>query len=66
MSTVNQPTLNPTNKLTAATVAAMVMEISRIVTINYAPEWYSPELWGALTPVVVFVMGWLIKDQPNV
>lgn len=64
--TVNQPSLNPTNKLTAATLAAAMMEVSRVIVMNYAPEWYSPELWSALTPIMVFAMGWLIKDKPNV
>lgn len=66
MATVIQPSLNPTNKLTAAIVAAAFMSISRVVVKNLAPEWYDEQLWDALFPVVVFALGYFIKDAPNV
>lgn len=64
--TVNQPSINPTNKLTAATVGAAVISVGGLVLKNLAPEWYDPEVMLSITPVVIFVFGWLIRDKPNV
>lgn len=66
MSTVNQPSLNPTNKLTAATIAAAVMSVSGLIVRNLASEWYDAEVWAALLPLVIFAAGWVVKDKPNV
>jgi hypothetical protein len=66
MSTVNQPSQNPTNKLTAAVAAAAFMEIAGLAVRNLAPEWYDPAAWGAMTPVIILVFGYYIKDRPNV
>lgn len=66
MATVVQPSMNPTNKLTAAIAAAAFMSISRVVVKNIAPEWYDEGLWDAMFPIVVFALGYVIKDAPNV
>lgn len=66
MQTVNQPSLNPTNKLTAATIAAAVVSVSGLLVRNLAPEWYDAEVWAALLPIVIFAAGWVVKDKPNV
>lgn len=66
MATINQPTLNPTNKLSAATVAAAAVSVVGLVLRNLAPEWYDPDVLAAVLPVVVFATGYLIKDKPNV
>jgi len=63
---VNQPSANPTNKLTAATVASAGMAVLSLVLKNLAPEWYDPETLMALTPVAAYVAGWLIRDEPNI
>ena len=64
--TVNQPTINPTNKLTAATIGIAVVEVMRVVVGNLAPEWSDQALWPALSPIIVFACGWFVKDEPNV
>lgn len=66
MATVNQPTANPTNKLTAATIAAAAVSWSGVVVRNLWPEWYDPEAWAAAMPFVVLLVGYFVKDAPNV
>lgn len=66
METVNQPTLNPTRKLSAATVAAALVSFFGLVVRNMWPTWYDPDVWAALLPLAVFAAGWVIKDVPNV
>lgn len=62
---VSQPTRKPTNKLTAATLGALVVSVVSVVLRNLWPEWHDPEVFNALTPVVVGVLGYLVKDAPN-
>ncbi|MBZ9926798.1 hypothetical protein [Mesorhizobium sp. BR1-1-4] len=63
--TVPQPTQNPTNKLTAAMAAAAAISISGLVLKNLAPGWYDPETMMNVTPLIILVFGYLIKDRPN-
>lgn len=60
---VVQPTLNPTRKLSAAVVAVALMEVFWVVLTNLFPSYADPSLKAALTPVVVFVAGYFIKDE---
>lgn len=66
METVTQPSMNPTRKLSAATVAAALVSFSGLVVRNMWPTWYDPDVWAALLPLAVFAAGWFIKDAPNV
>lgn len=66
MAIVKQPTINPTNKLTAVTVATAVTEVARILLTHFAPEFADPALWAALQPVIVFAVGWMVHDSPNI
>lgn len=63
---VNQPSVNPTNKLSAAVVGAAVVEVARAVAAHFFPDFAQPELWTALSPVIVFACGWFVSDAPNV
>lgn len=63
MATVDQPTANPTNKLTAATLAGAAMAIISLILRNKLPEWYDPDVMVALSPVVAFLAGYLIRDH---
>lgn len=65
-NTVNQASANPTNKLTAATVAGAFMGVLALVLRNTAPSWYDPETMILLTPIVGYIAGWLIRDKPNI
>ena len=65
-TTVSQPSANPTNKLTAATVAAALHSVFGLVLRNLAPEWYEPDVMAATLPILVFAIGWLVPDSPNV
>lgn len=65
-NSVTQPTVNPTNKLTAATLAAAVMSISGLIVRNLAPEWYDVDVWTNALPIVIFAVGWFVPDKPNV
>ncbi len=64
--TINQPTANPTRKLSAAVVAAAFMGVLGLVLKNEFPQWYDSDVLMALLPVVVYFAGWIIKDEPNV
>lgn len=71
---VNQPSANPTNKLTASVVGASVwgtaMLLVGLVLKNEAPGWYDPEVLASVTltgsTVASFVAGWFTPDRPNV
>jgi len=65
MATVSQPTLNPTNKLTAAIVASALVELAHTAVDNLAPSWSNPALWTAMTPLVIGIVGYYVKDAPN-
>jgi hypothetical protein len=61
-----QPSMNPTNKLSAATISVAVVELSRFLVQHFAPEFYDAGLWSALTPMVVFAVGYFVKDEANI
>lgn len=63
---VSQPTLNPTRKLSAATIALALVELAWVLLVNFAPSYADPNLKAALTPVVVFLVGYVVKDDANV
>ncbi|RWC87359.1 MAG: hypothetical protein EOS72_21725 [Mesorhizobium sp.] len=65
MATVTQPTIRPTNKLTAATIAAAAVSVSGVFVRNLWPSWYDAETWATLLPIAVFAVGYLVKDEPN-
>ncbi|OBQ74524.1 hypothetical protein [Mesorhizobium erdmanii] len=65
MATITQPTIRPTNKLTAATIAAAAMSVSGVFVRNVWPSWYDAEAWATLLPIAVFAFGYLVKDEPN-
>ena len=65
MATITQPTIRPTNKLTAATIAAALVSVSGVFVRNIWPSWYDAETWATLLPIVVFAVGYLVKDEPN-
>lgn len=64
--TISQPSANPTNKLTAATIGIALVEVLRTALASFAPEWSDPAMWTALSPIVVFACGWFISDAPNI
>lgn len=63
---VTQPSINPTNKLTAAVVAVFAVELARLIANNLWPGAADESLWVAAQPIGVFVAGWFIKDDANV
>ena len=65
-TTVNQPSANPTNKLSAATVAAALMGVVGLALKNLAPQWYDQDVLLGLLPIVVYFSGWFISDAPNI
>lgn len=63
--TINQPTVAPTRKLGAATIAAVIVSGTALVVRNVWPDWYDDALWHAMTPVVAFIVGYVVRDEPN-
>lgn len=62
---VSQKSALPTRKLSAATIGAALVAVSGLVVRNLAPDWYDPDVWLALTPIVVFALGYLVRDEAN-
>lgn len=62
---VNQPSARPTNKLTAAMLGSLVVSVTAVIVRNVAPGYDDPNLWLALSPVMVIVFGYVVKDAPN-
>jgi hypothetical protein len=65
-TTVNQASANPTNKLSAATVAAAFMGVVGLILKNEAPQWYDQDVLLGLLPIVVYAAGWFTADRPNI
>lgn len=66
MDTIHQPSSQPTNKLTAATLAAALVPAAGLILRNVFPEWYDPDVMVGMTPIFVFLLGYLVKDAPNI
>lgn len=66
MATVNQPTPNPTNKLTAAIIAAAVVAIGQALLDIIYPGIFSASFWGAMYPVAAWAAGYVVKDEATV
>ena len=66
MAAVAQPTINPTNKLTASVIAVALMNVARIVIEAAWPNTTDQALWIALDPIAVFAVGYWIRDDANV
>jgi hypothetical protein len=49
--------------LTAATIAAAALAVSGLIVRNLWPAWYDDAVWSALTPVAVFALGYMIRDE---
>ena len=62
MTTVNQPSKAPTNKLSAAVIASAVIAVARWAF----PALDDDALWIGLTPLVILAAGYFVKDAPNV
>jgi hypothetical protein len=65
MTSVKQPTARPTNKLTAAIVATALTETARVTLDTFWPNTFDGPFWLAISPVVVFAVGYFIKDEDN-
>lgn len=66
MATVNQPSLKPTNKLSAAMLAASIAGIIQAWVIDQIPTFANPVIWAPLPILIGGVIGWFVKDKPNV
>lgn len=65
MTTVKQPTMAPTNKLTAAMISASIAGIIKAVVTDQWPQFADPMIWEPLPYIVGFGVGWFVKDKPN-
>lgn len=66
MATVSQPSRQPTNKVSAATITTALVAVSGLALKNLAPQWYDPEVMLSMTPVLLFVVAWFVPDAPNI
>lgn len=65
MNQVTQPSAKPTNKLTAAMLAAAVLETARILIEAGWPGLTDGPFWVALYPMAILGAGYLIRDEDN-
>lgn len=65
MKTVSQPSMRPTNKLTAAMASASVAGIIKAIVVNQWPHLADPAIWEPLPYIVGFAFGYFTKDRPN-
>ena len=63
---VNQSSPNPTNKLTAAVVAAAVVAVGQVIADIIWPGVLDGKFWGAMYPIAVYAAGYFVKDNANV
>lgn len=66
MATVKQPTINPTNKLSAAIIGASLAAMLKAIVTNRYPYLGDPVIWEPMPIVVAAVAGYFVKDAPNV
>lgn len=66
MPTVQQPSANPTRKLTAAILGASIAALVKAVVTNKYPYLGDPIIWEPFPIVVGFLAGYVVKDKPNV
>lgn len=59
---VNQNSVNPTNKLTAAMIGTLGWAITKAFVTNFFPEFNEPYLWEAALPVFVGLPGYFSRD----
>lgn len=60
---VAQPTLNPTRKLTSATVAVALLAVLKVGAEWVFPGRFDPGFWIGIDPIVVFFAGFVVKDE---
>lgn len=60
---VDQPTQNPSNKLSAAIIAGAIVAVSRALIAKYVPELDNDTVWIALTPIVIWGCGYFVRDR---
>ena len=65
MNTVDQPTANPTRKLTAAILAASLTSVAKAIITHEYPYLGDPIICEPLPIVIAAIAGYIIKDAPN-
>lgn len=66
MATIDQGTQNPTNKLTAAIVAAAIVAVGQSLADVFWPGIFDQKVWTALFPIAVWGAGYFVKDEATV
>jgi len=65
MTTVSQPDALPTNKLSAATLAAALASLAEMIVTRHFPQLADPTIWAPVAPLMAFLVGYFVKDRPN-
>lgn len=65
-TTVAQLSANPTNKLSAATIASAIVALANAIVSKYWPEYADPTIWAAIYPLAGFIAGYMTRDKANV
>lgn len=60
---VAQPSINPTRKLTSATVAVALLSVFKVIAEWLFPGRFDPGFWIGIDPIVVFFAGFFIRDE---
>lgn len=60
---INQPTLAPSRKLSAAVISASLAGIIKAVVINAWPQFADPMIWEPLPIIVGFAVGYFVRER---
>ena len=64
--TVKQPSLRPTNKLTAAMISASLAGVVKAFVVQSYPDFADPTIWEPMPYLIGILVGYFVKDAPNV
>lgn len=62
---VNQPSMRPTNKVTAFMLAASASAITKALVLGVYPQFDDPLIWEPLPLLMGFVFAYFVRDRAN-
>ncbi|TIT00948.1 hypothetical protein [Mesorhizobium sp.] len=60
---INQPTLAPSRKLSAAMISASLAGVIKAVVTNTWPQFADPMIWEPLPIIVGFAVGYFVRER---
>ena len=60
---IDQPTLAPSRKLSAAMISASLAGVIKAVVTNAWPQFADPMIWEPLPVIVGFAVGYFVRER---